>query len=68
MSAPTVSLVDQIRALVQTANGSLAHSAARPAGDPTRAALIARLEVATDNAERWELAEAIDNLPRPGAF
>ena len=33
-----------------------------------RAALVAKLEASTDNAERWALAEAIENLPRPGAF
>jgi hypothetical protein len=68
MSAPAVSLVDQIRALSQAAKVSFDQSAAPPAGDPTRAELIARLEAATDNDTRWKLAEAINNLPAKNAF
>jgi hypothetical protein len=37
------------------------------ATDP-RAALLAQLAAAKDNAERYRLAEAINNLPVPGAF
>lgn len=36
--------------------------------DPKRDAMMARLAVATDNRERWELAEAINALPPVGAF
>jgi hypothetical protein len=36
--------------------------------DPERAALMARLEAATSNDEKWALAEAIDKLPRRAAF
>lgn len=51
----------------------LRKAAARPAPVPAaatdpRAALLAQLAATKDNAERYRLAEEINNLPVPGAF
>ena len=63
MSKPSESpIVARVLALIAK-QGMAPQSTSSAADTPERAALLARLAVATGNQERWDLCEAIEALP-----